>query len=81
VVLRFRWHPRWRLRGAGVAPVRGGTYFLCGGAAAKKVTAAPHSNALNLSLYTGHCPCKLGCITTQSINGMNAKNTLLPAFG
>jgi hypothetical protein len=23
----FRWHPRWRLRGAGVAPVRGGTYF------------------------------------------------------
>src|SRR6516225_333883 len=23
------WHPLWRLRGAGVAPVRGGSHFLC----------------------------------------------------
>src|SRR6516225_1829736 len=29
VVLLFRWHPLWCLRGAGVAPMRGGTYFLC----------------------------------------------------
>jgi hypothetical protein len=28
VFLAFCWHPRWRLRGAGVAPVRG----LCGAA-------------------------------------------------
>ncbi|MBN3765746.1 hypothetical protein [Burkholderia sp. Ac-20365] len=25
----FRWHPRDVLPGSGVAPVRGGTYFLC----------------------------------------------------
>ena len=34
----FCWHPLWRLRGACVAPVRGGSHFLCRRSAAKKVT-------------------------------------------
>ncbi|MEX3937489.1 hypothetical protein AB4Y32_38145, partial [Paraburkholderia phymatum] len=29
VLLSLRWHLRLRPRGAGVAPVRGGTHFLC----------------------------------------------------